>query len=449
MVFTIMLIASAYFISIVAYFSQKRNLRYENGYVLATAMSYLQFESEEVQEILNHEKEMRKKICIVSLFIPLLLLLTNSEALMMYIFIIHVLEVSMGMGYSTYLSMRKLRALKKSWNVDDAKVLFVDVVANMEIEKAKISKFFYILPIILILPSLLKFKINTLAFTIIITGLINVLLFLFFAFILRRRGNTVYTSDREENIRRNLLAKVYPERVAIILATIFAGVTSMLVLTMDDFIGSKFIMKFILGYLVVELVVVLSYTIYLVKSEQKIDEEFISSEDDFYDLFGYNNPNDSRILVPSKLNIGNMEINRGNKVGKAIYFISTILIIALVGSVEYFLTPAKYSYEFTGDRMEISAKIYSDKIDLSDVLDLELLDEFPKVEMIRTNGTAIESQGYGNFEMSGIGPVRLYIYRNVDKVIHMKTKNKNFYFNLEDNEKTIELYNKIKSNLGE
>lgn len=445
MVFTIIIMANAYFITIVAYFSQKRNLRYENGYVLATTMSYLQFESEEVQEILLHEKEVRKKICIVSLFIPLLLLLTNSEALMMYIFIIHVLEVSMGMGYSTYLSMRKLRALKKSWNVDDAKVLFVDVVANMEIEKAKISKIFYILPIILILPSLLKFKINTLAFIIIITGLINVLLFLFFGFILRRRGNTVYTSDRDENIRRNLRAKVYPERVAVILATIFAGITSMLVLTMDDFIGSKFI----LGYLVVELVVVLIYTIYLVKSEQKIDEEFISSEDDFYDLFGYNNPNDPRILVPSKLNIGNMEINRGNRTGKAIYLISTILIIALVGSVGYFLTPARYSYEFTGDRMEISAKIYSDKIDLSDVENFELLDEFPKVEMIRTNGTSIKSQGYGNFEMKGIGPVRLYIYRDVDKVIHMKTKDKNLFFNMEDDEKTIELYNKIKTNLGE
>ena len=445
MVFTMILLANAYLITIVAYFSQKRNLRYENGYVLATTMSYLQFQSDEVQEILNHEKEMRKKIIIVSLLIPLLLLLTKSEALMMYIFIIYMLGVSMGMGYSTYLSMRKLRALKKSWNVDDAKVLFVDVVANMEIEKEKISKYFYFLPIILILPSLLKFKINTLAFTIIITGFINVLLFLFFAFILRRRGNTVYTSDREENIRRNLRAKVYPERVAIILATIFAGITSVLVLLFDDFIEGKFIF----WYLVAEMAVVLSYTIYLVKSEQKIDEEFISSEDDFYDLFGYNNPNDPRILVPSKLNIGNMEINRGNKAGKAIYLVSTILIIALVGSVGYFLFPAKYSYEFTGDRMEISAKIYSDKIDLSDVENLELLDEFPKVEMIRTNGAAIESQGYGNFEMMGIGPVRLYIYRDVDKVIHMKTKNKNFYFNMEDDEKTIELYNKIKTNLGE
>lgn len=445
MVFTIILMANAYFISIVAYFSQKRNLRYKNGYVLATTMSYLQFESEEVQEILLHEKEVRKKICIVSLFIPLLLLLTKSETLIMYIFIIHVLGVSTGFGYSTYLSMRKLRALKKSWNVDDAKVLFVDVVANMEIEKAKISKYFYILPIVLILPSLLKFKINTLAFIIIITGLINVLLFLFFGFILRRRGNTVYTSDREENIRRNLRAKVYPERVAVILATIFAGVTSALVLLLDDFIEGKFI----LGYLLFELAVVLSYTIYLVKSEQKIDEEFISSDDDFYDLFGYNNPNDPRILVPSKLNIGNMEINRGNKAGKAIYLVSTILIIALVVSAGYFISPAKYSYEFTGDRMEISAKMYSDKIDLSDVENLELLDEFPKVEMIRTNGTAIESQGYGNFYMKGIGPVRLYIYRNVDKVIHMKTKNKNFYFNMEDNDKTIDLYNKIKTNLGE
>ena len=445
MVFTMILLANAYFISIVAYFSQKRNLRYENGYVLATTMSYTQFQSEEVQEILLHEKEVRKKICIASLFFPLLMLLTKSEALIMYIFIISVMGVSMGMGYSTYLSMRKLRALKKSWNVDDAKVIFVDVVANMEIEKAKISKYFYILPIILILPSLLKFKINTLAFTIIVTGLINVLLFLFFAFILRRRGNTVYTSNRDENIRKNLRAKVYPERVAIILATIFAGVTSGLVLLLDGFIGSKFI----LWYLVVEMVVVVGYTIYLVRSEQKIDEEFISSEDDFYDIFGYNNPNDPRILVPSKLNIGNMEINRGNRAGKAIYLISTILIIALVGSVGYFLTPARYSYEFTGDRMEISAKIYSDKVDLSDVVDLELLDEFPKVEMIRTNGTSIESQGYGNFEMEGIGPVRLYIYRDVDKVIHLKTKDKNLFFNMEDDEKTIELYNKIKTNLGE
>lgn len=445
MVFMIILLANAYFITIVAYFSQKRNLRYENGYVLATTMSYAQFQSEEVQEILRHEAEIRKKICIASLIFPLLMLLTKSEAFIMYIFIVSVLGVSMGMGYSTYLSMRKLRALKKSWNVDDAKVIFVDVVANMEIEKAKISKYFYVLPIILLLPSLLKFKINTLAFTIIITGFINVLLILFFGFILRRRGNTVYTSDRDENIRRNLRAKVYPERVAIILATIFAGITSVLVLALDDFIEGKFI----LWYLVAEMAVVLSYTIYLVKSEQKIDEEFISSEDDFYDLFGYNNPNDPRILVPSKLNIGNMEINRGNKAGKAIYLISTILIIALLLSVGYFLTPARYSYEFIGDRMEISAKIYSDKIDLSDVENLELLDEFPKVEMIRTNGAAIESQGYGDFDMKGIGPVRLYIYRNVDKVIHMKTKNKNFYFNMEDDEKTIELYNKIKTNLGE
>lgn len=445
MVFMIILLANAYFITIVAYFSQKRNLRYENGYVLATTMSYAQFQSEEVQEILNHEKEMRKKICIVSLFFPLLMFVTKSEAFIMYIFIVSVLGVSMGMGYSTYLSMRKLRALKKSWNVDDAKVLFVDVVANMEIEKAKISKVFYILPIILLLPSLLKFKINTLAFTIIITGFINVLLILFFGFILRRRGNTVYTSNRDENIRRNLRAKVYPERVAIILATIFAGITSVLVLALDDFIEGKFI----LWYLVAEMAVVLSYTIYLVKSEQKIDEEFISSEDDFYDLFGYNNPNDPRILVPSKLNIGNMEINRGNKAGKAIYLISTILIIALLLSVGYFLTPSTYNYDFRGDRLEIHAKVYSDKIDFSDVENLELLDEFPKVEMIRTNGAAIESQGYGNFEMTGIGPVRLYIYRNVDKVIHMKTKNKNFYFNMEDDEKTIELYNKIKSNLGE
>ena len=99
MVFTIIIMANAYFITIVAYFSQKRNLRYENGYVLATTMSYAQFQSDEVQEILNHEKEMRKKICIVSLIFPLLMFVTKSEAFIMYILIFSVLGVYMGMGY--------------------------------------------------------------------------------------------------------------------------------------------------------------------------------------------------------------------------------------------------------------------------------------------------------------------------------------------------------------
>ena len=75
---------------------------------------------------------------------------------------------------------------------------------------------------------------------------------------------------------------------------------------------------------------------------------------------------------------------------------------------------------------------------------LELLDEFPKGNVIRTNGTSLDSQSYGSFSVKGIGNVRLYYYNSGKKLIFIKA-DKNYIFNQKTDGETEELYNKIKS----
>lgn len=43
------------------------------------------------------------------------------------------------------------------------------------------------------------------------------------------------------------------------------------------------------------------------------DDKFIQDDDEFYDILGYKNPNDKRILIPDPINSSKLIINRGNK----------------------------------------------------------------------------------------------------------------------------------------
>lgn len=296
----LILLATSYLISILAYFGQKRNLKYENGYVLGTTMTYYNFQSDEVREILSEESLRRKRILVFFLITPLSLFLAKTELVMLYIFVLNVLALSIGLSYSTWLSVKKLRKIKASWQPPGQ-------------EPGSNSK---------------------------------------------------------------------------------------------------------------------------------------SSEDEYYDLFGYKNQNDPRILVPSRLSPGNLEINRGRKAGKFLFLGTTILVFGLILSMGFFLSPSSYKIGYTRDEMDIRAKLYKDEIKFSDMVLVELIEELPRGKTLRTNGTSSQSQSYGSFQIEGIGKARLYMYKDVSPLIHIKTKTNTFYINMEDKAKTEALYNSIKSNLN-
>lgn len=296
----LILLATSYLISILAYFVQKRNRKYENGYVLGTTMTHYNFQSDEVREILSEEALRRKRILVFFFIIPLSLFLAKTELVMLYIFVLNVLALSIGLSYSTWLSVKKLRKIKASWQ----------------------------------------------------------------------------TPGQDHGSRSR------------------------------------------------------------------------DSEDEFYDLFGYKNPNDPRAFVPSRLSSGNLEINRGRKAWSFLYLSLTILVLGLVLSMGFFLSPASYKISYTKDEMDIRAKLYKDEIKFSDMVLIDLVDELPSGKTLRTNGTSSQSQAYGSFQIEGVGKARLYIYKDVSPLIHIQTKTNSFYINMEDKAKTEALYNSIKSNLN-
>ena len=196
------------------------------------------------------------------------------------------------------------------------------------------------------------------------------------------------------------------------------------------------------------------FLFYLIYTINKIDREissnieddkFIEDQDEYYDIFGYKNPNDPRILVSDPMNTGNTIINRGNKKGKILFAFSNILV-AFVIIIALALTFEKDWKVEISDTVKISTILYKDNIKQSDIENLELLDKFPNKRAVRMNGGATKEKAYGNFSLEGEGNVRLYVFNKTDKVIKISRKNeKTVYINMRTNEETEQLYEKLKN----
>ena len=178
------------------------------------------------------------------------------------------------------------------------------------------------------------------------------------------------------------------------------------------------------------------------REDSKGKTDLVQDEDSYWDIFGYKNPNDRRIFIPSLIFSGNFEINRGNKWGRFIFISINLIVILLVFSIPYFLSPSPYKYDLNETSISIKAKFYKDRIDFKDIKDISLGD-FPNVRVVRTNGASTESQGYGSFSLEGIGDVRLYYYKDCKEVITIKGK-KIYMFNEKNKEETEKLYKEIR-----
>ena len=175
------------------------------------------------------------------------------------------------------------------------------------------------------------------------------------------------------------------------------------------------------------------------------DDKFVEDQDEYYDIFGYKNPDDPRLLVSDPMNTGNTIINRGNKKGKILFAFSNILVAFVIIIALALIFEKDWKVEIS-NTVKISTMLYKDNIKQSDIENLELLDKFPNKRAIRMNGGATKEKAYGNFSLEGEGNVRLYIFKKTDKVIKISRKNqKTVYINKRTNEETEELFEKLKN----
>ena len=447
MIYDLILNGSLWMVFAISYFSQKKGFSYNNGKILLTTIPINEVDSKEVQEISKKGLKSFKLLHLVFFIISFLPLFVNSDIeILFFIGIIFAYLISLGFLSNKYI--KQMRKLKKEKNFASFTRKYVDLSVAKEIDKQKLPIFVWVIPLIVFVGGFSIFgtfsDIELILFICLSTTLIAMI---FMGLFWRRSKISVISDNKEKNLYINKIKIIKLQNKIFTLVNVYSVL----------FLGLVFLQKldkYSFLPLGASIILITFFIFYIISTVNKIDMEissnieddkFIEDEDECYDIFGYKNPNDPRILVSDPMNSSSTVINRGNKKGKILFAFSNILV-AFVIIIALALTFEKDWKVEISDTVKISTMLYKDNIKQSDIENIELLDKFPNKRAIRMNGGATKEKAYGNFSLEGEGNVRLYVFNKTDKVIKISRKNqKSIYINMRTNEETEELYEKLKS----
>ena len=446
MIYDFILIGCLWMIFAISYFSQKKGFSYNNGKILLTTIPINEVDSEEVQEISKKGLKSFKLLHLVFFIISFLPLLTKTDIeILFFIGIIFAYLISLGFLSNKYI--KQMRKLKKEKNFASFTRKYVDFTVSKEIDKQKLPIFVWLIPLVVFIGGFSIFgtfaDMELILFICFATTLIAII---FIGLFWRKTRISVISDDREKNLNINKIKIIKLQNKIFTLVNVYSVLFLVLIYLqkMDKYSFIPFV-----GY-IISITFFVFYLIYTInKIDREIssnieDDKFIEDQDEYYDIFGYKNPNDPRLLLSDPMNSGNTVINRGNKKGKILFAFSNILV-AFVIIIALALTFEKDWKVEISNTVKISTILYKDNIKQSDIENLELLDKFPNKRAVRVNGGATKEKAYGNFSLEGEGNVRLYVFNKTDKVIKISRKNeKPVYINIRTNEETEELFEKLK-----
>ncbi|MFT4445157.1 PH domain-containing protein [Parvimonas sp. G1967] len=447
MIYDLILIGCLWMIFAISYFSQKKGFSYNNGKILLTTIPINEVDNEEVQEIRKKGLKSFKLLHLVFFIISFLPLLTKTDIEILF-FIGIIFSYLGSLGFLSNKYIKQMRKLKKEKKFASFTRKYVDLSVSKEIDKQKLPIFLWLIPFVVFIGGFSIFgtfsDMELILFICLSTTLIAMI---FMGLFWRRSKISVISDNKEKNLYINKIKIIKLQNKIFTLVNVYSVLFLVLIYLqkMDKYSFIPFIVSIIL---------ITFFIFYIISTVNKIDKEissnieddkFIEDQDEYYDIFGYKNPNDPRLLVSDPMNTGNTVINRGNKKGKILFaFTNVIVAITIIFSLTL-IFEEDWKIEIS-DTVKISTMIYKDNIKQSDIENLELLDKFPKKRAVRMNGGATKEKAYGNFSVEGEGNVRLYVFKKTDKIIKISRKNqKTVYINMRTNEKTEELYEKLKN----
>ena len=447
MIYDLILIGCLWMIFVISYFSQKKGFSYNNGKILLTTIPINEVDSKEVQEISKKGLKSFKLLHLVFFIISFLPLLTKTDIeILFFIGIIFAYIISLGVLSNKYI--KQMRKLKKEKNFASFTRKYVDLSVAKEIDKQKLPIFLWLIPLIVFVVGFSIFgTFSDMELILFICLSTTLMAMIFMGLFWRKTKISVISDNKEKNLYINKIKIIKLQNKIFTLVNVYSVLFLVLIYLqkMDKYSFLPFVASIIL---------ITFFIFYIISTVNKIDMEissnieddkFIEDQDEYYDIFGYKNPNDPRFLVSDPMNTGNTVINRGNKKGKILFVFSNILV-AFVIIIALALSFEKGWKVEISDTVKISTMLYKDNIKQSDIENIELLDKFPNKRAIRMNGGATKEKAYGNFSLEGEGNIRLYRFNKVDKIIKITRKNKKtIYINKRTIEETEKLFEELKN----
>lgn len=448
MILSIILNSSLLLVVLLNFYFSSRYFRYYNGRIFLTSIPINNIDDVDIKNLCSNLYKKFKIFNLLSLIPVLISIFVNNVE---YFIIFFMVFLFLYMGISAVIinsGIKEIRKIKKGKNFTKlGSRIYVDFKLSSEINKKQINIFNYAIIIAIYLIGIFAVKWlasglnNT---TIIIYNLINILCITFVGLLFRKIPIKIVSDSEETNRTFNILKKIKLQEITftfLCIYVLFATVFNYFSQSFENIIP-MFILSTVL--LVFYFVVIAVYSNRIEKSifDNIEDDKFFYEEEDCYDIWGYKNPNDSRIFLQDPVNSMQYTINRGNKNGKILFSTVNLLLGILVIFCIYIAIPSDYDIKIEDNKLKIHSKMYNDIVNLEEIESIELVDSLPE-KLIRTSGIATGKQLIGNFASEGKAH-RLYTYSG-EKFIKITTKNgKSIYVNGKNVEETEKLFDRIK-----
>lgn len=447
--YKMILIGMIFLINILYYHQSIKAYKFFKGNILYTKIPYTLVDDEKIIEIRSRGK---KKTRIFFILVSIFAIIASFFIDPVLILLLDILII--GINYPFLLQkdidkMRMFKALNVKNQKDKKNIKYIDLSLIENRKKFEVKKIYYLLILLIYLLAsglAIYYEKNYPLLVWPFLGLVLMFSDYFTDKILTKQSIVTYTKNSEENIILNEKIAKKQGLILYIKSLINANLFLLLVIFSIKYPYSQ--LGFVLIIVLIGITTSISYYLYNRLNNMPILNKYYENIDDnieYYNAWGYNNPNDFRLFVKKAYGVGN-DINLAKVSGKIYYSLSMLLLLGLfIFSSYIFLTPMAYDYNLEKNNIKISSsQFYKDDIKIKDIKEINLLESLPEGKIIRVGGSAFENTSTGNYRIENYGSVRLYIYNDTKKVIEIKQKDKNFLINEKTEEDTVKLYEKMK-----
>lgn len=478
-----------FFILLIMKFVYTSNYSYTEGMLLGVHIPKEHIEDETVLNIVAAARRKMNRIIWINLILGTALCFVVFWEIIIFIlaYTVWMIAFCFLITYANNSAHRKMYALKmkNDWVVpDQRRKRYIDTNVSTQIGKSEISFNYHGIIILVELICLLPFAIGksaVMSTTMIIMGLCSVLMSLtsmIFHIYVNRHERTVYSSDTQLNQTVNRTMKIYKGLAMLILSA--TNAVAWVYITIDTLIhcissASKSrqislsdILNFkgaivdvslcssaLYVYIFIQTLAAIGlFTPLLMAQSRKrellaADTQPLYVDDDEYWKTGYYyNPSDPHVLVQNRLQSGNYTFNYATRSAKIFtgltYILITACIVWTIGVLVPFIN-VHIDTHLDSNKLTVSAAIYSSEIYFDDIEEVQLLNELPDDDFVRTNGGATNEYLIGHFKSSTYGKCELYVYADSYPIIMIKTRDEVIFMNTKDSDDTYSIFESIHS----
>jgi len=414
--------------------------------------------SPEIEKIL---KDFLKKLLLSVVFFGLVLCASffiQYDSVNMFLFFLAMFG---NLGLQFVINVKAIEEvhdlkIQKGWSIGTQKVL-VDIQA-LKVKNRKVFPIWWFAIPFGIFAGLVAYQVSSQMSTqlILINSLSFLLLFVlsvWLYFLVKKMPVKPLTIDSQTNMQMNDVQKSFWCKTVLSLL-VFSLVFGFSITFFSSGEGSAnllafaLMMIFTIGFVAYTIALVFGYrkqTTQLLTNAQKV---FYENEDQYWKYGVYINPNDSRLFVPSRMNM-NLGVNLGKPAGKILAIVTAIALFIGLGVLLMFLgyndftpQPFRLNEINSGQTVELHNFISSRTIETSDIKSVELVPISYLNKATRNVGSATNSYRTGSFSLND-RELYLLIFNNVDRAVKIQTANRDYFVNQRTLEQTQELYQKL------